>query len=86
MGVGRTKRVTDSGVTDELVSDDLVTIYTIEYEGLTMENFGIAMVSLLTALPDERLWNKPSIYQKDEIGVIYIEGVKKKVFEEVSSG
>lgn len=81
MGVNKVKRVVDNTVVDDLETDELIAIYTVEYQGLTMENFGIAMVALLTAIPDERLWNKPMIYQKDNFGVIHIEGVKKKLYE-----
>lgn len=80
------KRVTGSGTSDELMSDDLLTVYTIEYTLEETDNpiqvLGVAMVALISALPDERLWNKPVIYKGDGTGQIYFEGVKKKLFEE----
>ena len=83
--IHRPKRVTDQGPVDDLDTNDLLAIYCIEYETQegenAMETFGVAMVSLLTALPEERLWSKPSIYTKDNSGVIHIEGVKKKLYE-----
>ena len=50
MGVNKVKRVVDNTVVDDLETDELIAIYTVEYQGLTMENFGIAMVALLTAI------------------------------------
>ena len=84
MTIHRPKRITDKGPTDDLSSDDLIVMYSIEYEDLSMENFGVAMVSLLTALPEDRLWTKPMIYQSntENSGVIHVEGIKRKVFEE----
>lgn len=83
MTIHRPRRISDLGPTEDLSSDDLIVMYAIEYEDLSMENFGVAMVSLLTALPEDRLWTKPIIYKNDteDSGVIHIEGIKRKVFE-----
>lgn len=81
MGIHRPKRVTPDGPVDDLNSTEVLTMYAIEYEGLTMENLGVAMVALLSAIPDDRLWSKPMIYAHDDTGVIHMEGIRRKVFE-----
>ena len=83
MTIHRPRRVGPDGPTEDLDSNDLIVMYTIEYADLSMENFGVAMVTLLTALPEDRLWTKPMIYQNtnENSGVIHIEGIKRKVFE-----
>ena len=85
MTIHSPKRIGPDGPTDDLKSDDLLVMYTIEYEGLTMENLGIAVLALLTAIPDDYVWSKPMIYAKDDTGVIHMEGLKRKVFESAQS-
>ena len=81
MGIHRPRRVTADGPVEDLATDDLLAMYTVEYEGLTMENLGIAIVALLSAIPDDRVWSKPMIYSSGDSGVIHMEGLKRKVFE-----
>lgn len=78
------KRVTDKGLVDDLNTTELLALYSIEYTlgDNPMESFGVAMITLLSCLPQDRLWSLPLVYQKDNMGVIHIEGLKKKVYEE----
>ncbi len=84
------KRVSGSETSDEMLSDELLVVYTIEYSLDEGDNpiqvLGVAMVALISALPDDRLWNKPVIYKGDNTGQIYIEGMKKKVWEDSKLG
>ena len=86
MTIHRPKRIGPDGPTDDLKSDDLLVLYTIEYDELSMENFGVAMVTLLTAMPDNRLWSKPLLYTDGNSGVIHAEGILRKTFEASNAG
>ena len=86
MSVGRPRRVTKEGPTDDLKSDEVIALYCVEYSGDTMENLGIAVLALISALPDDRLWSKPNIFRAEDGCVVYAEGIKRKVFESSEAG
>lgn len=81
--ISKPVRITDSGPTRDLHTDDLLACYTIDYTVNSMEELGIAMLAIIAALPDDRVWGKPSIYHSDDLHIIQFEGIKRKVFEEV---
>lgn len=82
----RISRITDNGTTNDLATNDLIASFCVEYAGDTMENFGEAMFLLLDSLPDDRLWSKATVFRGDNVCFISVEGIKRKVFEEVQNG
>lgn len=89
--ISRPKRITDKGVSDELLSDDLICVYSVEFDSLAdhndnMRELGVAMIALFSALPEDRLWSKPNIYLGETRSCVYIEGLKKKVYDDSKAG
>lgn len=89
--INRPKRITNKGIDDELYSDELICVYTVEFDSLpdhndNMRELGVAMLTLFSALPEDRLWGKPNIYLGELRSCVYIEGLKKKVYDESKAG
>ena len=85
MAVYPPRRATGSGNSDELTTNDLIAVYTVEYDSAEgeegMRELGMAVAVLLSALPDDRVWAKPTYYKGETRSQIIVEGLKRKVFE-----